>query len=189
MLAFDQMWGLIKSIGGVIVLIIIAVAIFSGGGKKEEKTTAPASAQSGHADSGRMSQGEFTSFRDAHQGVVDEGLQFSEGLQKCAVIGSAGELAAFSDCVDESYSGFEDKAGYADFTAQDLLDDTGRTCRAALVSYRVVLNDLTRTLGDIHRAGSLLQVDAMAAEAPEMAREARRYGKFAGNALRACKPR
>src|SRR5215218_564009 len=92
----------------------------------------PPAPQPAPPDSGRMSEGELDSFRSAQAKVVDEALQFTAGVEKCSVIGQAGQLAEFSDCMDESYSGFEEDVSQGDFVAEDYLDDTAKQCRAAL---------------------------------------------------------
>lgn len=186
--------GTIKAIGGGLLLLIVAIAIFSGG-DDEDESAAPASAsaeavgESAGSDTGRMSSGEYETFQSAQADVVDESLQFSEGIQKCAVIGQTGDLVGFSDCMDEAYDGFEDKAGYADFIAEDTLDDTAKKCQGALRSYRIVLDDLTGAASRLHQAGSLLQFDELTSASQDLPRASKRYVKFATNALAACEPR
>lgn len=140
-------------------------------------------------DTGRMSEGEYTRFQDATNDLNRESLEFSEGVQKCVVIGQTGALADFADCMDDAYRGFRDSAEFAYFTADDLTKHTAKQCRASLRSYMKVLDAFAATVDRIHRAGSLLRLSELASASRALPAQSRRYVKFTRNALRACEPR
>jgi hypothetical protein len=135
-----------------------------------------------------MSEGEYETFSTAQAEVIDEALQFGEEVQKCAVIGLAGQIAEFSDCMDEAYSGFNEDADYALFIAQDTLDDVAKRCRVRLTNYIAALNNLSEKVAALHRAGSLLQADEITATSNALPRAADRYAKVSVNVLSACSP-
>ena len=47
-------------------------------------------------------------------------------MQKCGVLFQAFQLADASDCLDEAYSGFQDKVDFALFTIDDLRGDVAK---------------------------------------------------------------
>jgi hypothetical protein len=140
------------------------------------------------SDTGRLSESEFATFQRAHQEVVDESLQFTNEVQACAVIGQSGDFAGFRECNDSAYAGFEEDADAALFTANDLLDDAAKKCRAALNSYVKVLTDYSATVKTAYEVGNRLDFDAMTIVYPRLPVQSRRYAKFSLNALRACEP-
>jgi hypothetical protein len=182
---------------GVLVLAVIGTAFPSEDTTSGDTTStesspvAPHTATSGgpdSSDSGRMSETEYEQFALAQSEVIDESLQFGEEVQKCSQIGLAGQVAEFSTCMDEAYSGFEEDVNLAGYIATDTLDDVADRCRAALNSYTTVLSDYAATVKAMHRAGSLLQFDRLAAASDALPGAAKRYSKFATNALSACNP-
>jgi hypothetical protein len=104
------------------------------------------------------------------------------------VIGQSGDFAGFRECNDGAYSGFEEDADAALFTATDLLDDAAKKCRAALNSYVKVLTDYSATVKTAYEVGNRLDFDAMTIAYNRLPVQSRRYAKFSLNALRACEP-
>jgi hypothetical protein len=195
----------LKVIAAGLLLLVVAIAIFSGGDEEAEEdvTLAVASAdadadESAVPDTGRMSRREYSSFQRSQLDVVDESLQFSKGMQNCAVmqtgdsrlkLPSGSLLVGFSDCMDGAYEGFAVKAADADVIAEDALDGAGKNCHAALRSYRVALDDLAGAAARIHKAGSLLRFEELSVASRDLPHASKRYAKFATNVLAACEPR
>jgi hypothetical protein len=127
----------------------------------EEATTSEATteeaADTTDEDTGRMSEGEFEGFSNALTEVDQEVQQFGTTLQKCGVLFQALQLADGSDCVDEAYSGFEDKVSFAVFTVDDLKDDVANGCLQATTAYKARLNHFAAYVGALHDAGTNLQ--------------------------------
>jgi hypothetical protein len=147
-----------------------------------------APAESESSDTGRMSDTEFEQFSAAQSEVVDESLQFSEEVQRCAVIGLAGQIAEYSTCMDDAHSGFREDAEYAYFIADDTLGDVAKQCRVVLRNYMAALDNLTTRVDAVHEAGSLLRFDDLTAASQALPSSARRYSRVAINALAACSP-
>jgi hypothetical protein len=87
-------------------------------------------------------------------------MQFSEEIQKCGRLGMAGEIAEFSRCMDDAYSGFREDTELAYTVADNLLADTAKQCRESLKSYKGSVVQLTDALERVHKAGSMLDFDA-----------------------------
>ena len=111
------------------------------------------------------------------------------GRPRCAVIGQTGDLAEFSRCIDDAWSGFTTKAQYAYFIAGEQMSNTAKQCQTALRSYRTVLANYQATLDVAHKYASNLQIDLMAPAFDRVPAATRRYVKFALNALAACEPK
>jgi hypothetical protein len=97
--------------GVLAVLVLIVMAAISGcaeeGSTSDQSEDTTTSAQGAEPeDTGRMSEGEFESFRSEAQRVVEETLQWSNGYETCATIGQTGDFAGFRDCIDEAWDGF-----------------------------------------------------------------------------------
>jgi hypothetical protein len=199
------------AIGAVFLFLIILGALLPSpddGEKKKEAISPPPPAQqqqprpppaepppppppppAADRDTGRMSDGEFQQFRDAQADVLSESQQFNDGVQKCAVIGQSGDLAEFSRCMDDAWSGFTSKAQYAYYVTGQLIPNTAKKCRANLRSYRAVLSDYDATLDVAHKTASNLQFEEMTAAFKRYGPATRRYTKFTLNALAACEPK
>jgi hypothetical protein len=197
----ERSWrGRAAIIGAAVVASIAALALIPTESEDASSTTSttttqsvtdesePAPAPSESSDTGRMSEGEYETFSTAQAEVIDEALQFGEEVQKCAVIGLAGQIAEFSDCMDEAYSGFSEDADYALFIAQDTLDDVAKRCRVRLTNYLAALDNLSEKVAALHRAGSLLQADEITATSNALPGAADRYAKVSVNVLSACSP-
>lgn len=143
----------------------------------------------GEPDTGRLSDTEFEQFQRVNKEVADESSQFSEEVRACAQIGTAGDLAGFRACIDDAYSGFEEDAETAHAVAQATLTDAAKGCQAALNSYLIVLETYAAQLRALHESAAVLQYDRLGAESVRLPKQARRYAKFATNALRACRPK
>ena len=121
-------------------------------------SSAPTSTASQPVDTGRMSDGEYQQFTDAVDGVQSETNQFATGAHKCGVIASTGDLAAFSSCMDDAYSGFNDKAVFASSQVQDLEGNVAKQCLIHLRRYSRRLDGLAGVTKLVHDAGANLQV-------------------------------
>lgn len=135
-----------------------------------------------------MSDGEFEQFSNALNEVDQEIQQFGTTLQKCGVLFQALQLADGSDCVDEAYSGFEDKVSFALFTANDLKDDVANGCLQAMTAYKARLNRFAAYVSNLHEAGSNLQAKEFLRISPRAGQETRRYAAARDVSLIACAP-
>ena len=116
-------------------------------------------------------------------------LDHSNGVQTCGVLGANLELAAFIECMDESYSGFREDPKFAYFIGDDLRDDVAKKCEKALNSYLKVLDSCAATVETGHEAATSLEIDTIEAEFKLLPKAAKQYSKFHLNALAACEPR
>lgn len=151
-------------------------------------TTNPATAKPVKVDTGRMSDTEYSDFLGAHRELVDESLEFSDGIQACSVIGQTGDLAGFRTCVQESYSGLDEDVDFAIYTAIELIDDTAKQCQAALRSYSTVTRAYQATLALVFDVSNRLAFDEFDGAYGQLGPASTRYGKFSTNALTACEP-
>lgn len=152
-------------------------------------TTKPKPKPKPKVDSGRMSDTEYASFQRAHQELLDESIEFSDGLQACSVIGQTGDLAGFRTCIQDAYSGLDEDIDFAIFTADDTLDDVARQCLAALRSYGKITRDYRAVVANTYDVSNRLDFDAFAAAFGELVPSTQRYQRFSTNALAACQPR
>jgi hypothetical protein len=140
----------------------------------------PATPRPKEKDTGRMSDTEFESFRSAIADLTREGQELANEYQACSVIGQ---------CVKTAYRGVEDSVGFAEFTAEDLLDDTAKQCRAALKTYLVVSPNFGNVMRAAYDTAYGLNFDAMPAAFNRMPPATRRWSKYSLNAMKACRPK
>jgi hypothetical protein len=193
---------------GIVLLVLIVIGIAVPAPDDSEKTSAEATsptttsapattseaattqeaADTTDEDTGRMSDGEFQQFSNALTEVDQEIQQFATTLRKCAVLFQAFELADGSKCMDEGYSGFEDKASLALFTANDLKDDVAKDCLDATRTYTMAINRFANYLSAFHAAGANLQVANFRRLSKKARTETIRYRTLRELAERACSP-
>lgn len=140
-------------------------------------------------DTGRMSDTEFQQFQRAHAELVDESLEFTEGIQTCSVIGQTGDLVGFRTCVQESYSGLDEDVEFAFFVATGTLEDVAKQCQAALRSYAKITRAYQATVALAFDVANRLDFDAFEGAYGALGPASRQYSKFSTNALAACAPR
>lgn len=151
--------------------------------------TKPPASKPAKVDTGRMSDTEYSSFIGAHRELVDESLEFSDGIQACSVIGQTGDLAGFRTCVQESYSGLDEDVDFAIYTANELIDDTAKQCQAALRSYSTVTRAYQATVALVFDVSNRLAFDEFGGAYGALGPASTKYGKFSTNAIAACEPR
>jgi hypothetical protein len=166
-----------------------AVTTTPAGTTEEAATTPEATTQeASDEDTGRMSEREFEEFSGALTEVDQEVQQFATTMQKCGVLFQALQLADASDCVDEAYSGFEDKVSFASFTVDDLNDDVAKECLQTMSAYGTRLNRFGNYVANLHEAGANLQAEKFLRIAKRAKKETRRYAAARDLALIACAP-
>jgi hypothetical protein len=139
-------------------------------------------------DTGRMSEGEFEFFSNALTEVDEEIDQFATTMGRCGVLFQALEVAEGSECVDEAYSGFEDKALLAYAEADDLKDDVAKDCLTALTRYQERLERFATYVGNLHEAGANLQTARFIKISKRARAETARYATARDVALLQCSP-
>lgn len=181
---------------GVVVGLVLLGALIPAEDEEPASSAAPTTTTtqteqeptSADRDTGRMSDTEYEEFSAAQSDFADEALQFSEEIQKCSVIGLAGQLAEFSSCTHYAYGGVQDSAEYAYFISDDTLDDVAKRCRVVLRNYMSALDNLNAKMQAVERAGSLLQFEELTAASKQLPGPSQRYSRAALNALTACSP-
>ncbi len=186
-----------------VVLIVIGSATGSGN-KSTSNTTqgtasststpsssqspAPTSTSTSSGDTGRMSSGEYDQFTTAVDGVQHETEQFTTGAHKCSVIATTGDLGEFSSCMDDAYSGFNDKAVFADSQVEDLEGNVAKACLTHLRRYRVRLDALATFTKLVHDAGANLEVNAFKTDVAVYRIALKKYYPSLIATQQACKP-
>lgn len=191
-------------IGAIAFFVLVGIIGSLGGGSDDEASERETTASTTSAartepaattvepepvDTGRMSESEFAEFSRAHAELVDESSQFADVVQRCSVIGQTGDLAGFSECMEEAYAGFDEDASYARYIANETLADVDKQCLAALRSYRTVVADYTAVVTTAYKIGRQLNLELFGPAFEALPPAAQRYAKFSGNALAACEPR
>jgi hypothetical protein len=139
-------------------------------------------------DTGRMSEGEYDSFNLFLTEVDEEIDQFANGIQRCGLLFQALELAAALECMDEAYSGFEEKVSFANVTVDDLRNDVAKDCLEALNVYQDRLNRFAAFVDNLYQSATNLQPKKFTRLSNRAERQTLRYVAAKGLALISCEP-
>jgi len=188
-------------IGAGILIVIAIIASAAGGGGDDEPAAAETPAQEQPAakatpdsasdgDTGRMSQGEWEQARDAVFDVNGEIQDYRDQVSgRCATIIRGLEVSAALECIDDAYSGVEDKVGFAVFTLNELKDDVAKQClRAVNRTYRLGNEDLYQALQASKRALETLESSQIEPAIARLNNADRRWSDAQGDMLQLCSP-
>lgn len=114
-------------------------------------------------DTGRLSDGELGHLEIVLGMFDDEAEDFTGGIQRCATIASAGQLAESVTCWDDAYAGLEDDAGYAYSVLDGLRADTRGRCRRTVARLADALDRFTTSMQQMHELGANLSSDIASA--------------------------
>ena len=199
-------WGKAGLIIGAIFIALIAIAIAvpapddsenpSTQVAERDETTEPATTeqastdeeQTDDGDTGRMSEGEYDGFTLFVTEVDEEIDQFSTGVQRCGLLFQAGELGNALECMDDAYSGFQDKVDLASVTVDDLRDDVAKECLETINRYQKRLNAFAAYVGSLHETATTLQARRFLRLGKAAQRQSLRYAAARELALVACEP-
>jgi hypothetical protein len=155
----------------------------------EETTTEEAAEEEADdGDTGRMSESEYDEFNLFLTEVDEEIEQFGTGLQRCGVLFGAGELAAALECMDDAYSGFQEKVDFANITVDDLRDDVAKECLETMNAYQRRLNTFAAYVASLHETATNLQARKFARLSKAATRQRVAYNTARNLALAACEP-
>lgn len=154
---------------------------------KQSKATPTARAE---PDTGRMSQGEWETARDAVNDINGEMRDYTDTVGgRCATILSAGEASEGLKCLDDAFEGVEGSAGLTTEKLRGLIDDTARTCRKRVRRAANRLNrPLFQALGVSRKAFDTGDAEVVALALEELLKQRRLWGDASGDMLQACAP-
>ena len=104
------------------------------------------------------------------------------------VVGLAGDLAGFRDCLEESWSGVKEDALTAHGHAQDTFDDVGNECLSALKTYARQLRSTFVHNEAAYESARSLTVELLTSAFKQLPRYARQFAAADWAARDACKP-
>jgi hypothetical protein len=150
---------------------------------------APAEKPAPPADTGRMSEREWTLAKSAVLGVNGKVRDYTEKLaSRCAVLLQAGAVAEALTCFDEAYAGVEDRVIVSVYQLDTLKADVGKGCAKVLgYAYNVLNEDLFRALRESREA--LDSMDSLViAPSPALRLQRNRWDHASGAMLQLCAP-
>jgi hypothetical protein len=151
------------------------------------KTTATPTVET-DGDTGRMSEGEYTTFTTFDDKFIAEFQDWTNGSVTCARIGQTGDLAGFRDCLKEAWSGLEDDAALAYSNASDTFGDVAKDCLVYLKGYAVALNQAFTENQFAYKGARSLDFSLMTRTFKRLARVDERFSRADIAVRDACKP-
>lgn len=172
--------------------LFLAVIAVIGGSPNDNNSVGQGAPAAVSADTGRMSGGELDEmvlFVDAFKGEADNfGGQLAG---KCVGLARAGELAAYSDCVADAYSGIESKGSATYSVLSDLIDATAKGCRQSVRRLRSATDRYSTSLEAVKLLGENLSDNV--GEATDAAKQMRvkraTFDRRHADTLQTCSPR
>jgi hypothetical protein len=162
------------------------------GSTTTERQPAPAAEKpaADDGDTGRMSQTEWEQARDAIFDVNGELRDYRQQVsERCSLMVQAMQVAEALDCIDDAYSGVEDKMALAYADLDDLQGDVAKKClRAVEIATNVVNTPLFQAAAASHRELASLDGDRITAGLAELNTQSARWGTASGNVLQLCAP-
>jgi hypothetical protein len=193
---------IVLGVAAVFVVLSIIGALAGGGGDEDEQASdeptreqpseqgRPDESDAENADTGRMSQTEWERARDAIFEVNGELRDYREQVgERCALMVQAMQVAEALECIDDAYSGVEDKMALAYSDLEDLQGDVAKKClRAVEIATNVVNTPLFQAAAASHQDLASLDGDRITAGLEELNTQSRRWGNASGNVLQLCAP-
>ncbi len=155
------------------------------------ETKSEAAAKPEPPDTGRLSGGEYDTLKRSTTKFNMEAGEFGDGIGKCGVIASAGQLAEASSCIGDAFDGWDGAAAlaYADYT--DLIDASAKKCRTSLRRLRKTMDAYYSISEGLKKQAENLQLDGETAEllAPEVKKRRGAFNSRRGDAYSRCAPK
>lgn len=176
---------------GLLAMILAATLALSACGAETDAgdggSPEPAAAE---ADTGRMSEGEFSLASSLVEDLDGEISDYREKTSsRCAVLVSALEVAEALECLDDAYSGVEDSFGATAYGLSEMEGDVAKKCLKAL---RIAGNLADRPFYNAARAskaaldsleGGLIEVAVKSLDAQQ-----KRWDSASSKMLTLCRP-
>ncbi len=174
-------WG----IGGVVALIVIAaIAGGSGDEKKDDAATTTPTA----VDTGRMSDGEFSSYMTMWSELLNENQQLGNDIQKCGVLMEALQLAEASKCTDDAFDGLDTNVRLLRTELDGVKDDVAKKCLVAVRQMVPAVDAYGSATDEARAAGKNLQFTVFEASVRDALNQHRRLQARHEGIIRECTP-